>query len=381
MAMEDKENKGCIPRKRGRFAHMSQEEIDRKRLQTTPVNTVKANLKAAKIFRDYLIEKGSLSHGEPALQVGELTFENLPAEELNDLLKQFYFNARTVSGQKYKTSSLENFRHSLNRYLKSPPISRDIDIVKDPEFRMANECFKAAMRDLKAEGKGVIDHHSLIKKSDLNKIYQNLNTESPLELFKKVQFDIRFYFFRRGIENMAEMTKETFVVKAFPDIGLKYVTKAIDELNKNHSEQDKEGYGGFMMEDKNPGKCPVRSFQKLLNHLHPDCNRLWQKPREAVTSNIWFYKHPVGKDTLGRFMRDLSEEYKLSQIYTNHSIRVTGATILSQNKFAPSQIMAVTGHKSVNSLAIYQRVSDEEKVEMGETLKSVLLSSIIQHYH
>ena len=166
------------------------------------------------------------------------------------------------------------------------------------------------------------------------------------------------------------MTKETFVVKAFPDTGLKYVTKAIDELNKNHSEQDKEGYGGFMMEDKNPGKCPVRSFQKLLNHLHPDCNRLWQKPREAVTSNIWFYKRPVGKDTLGRFMRDLSEEYKLSQIYTNHSIRVTGATILSQNKFGLSQIMAITGHKSVNSFAISALLRKDEHC----TFCSVLMS-------
>ena len=91
MAKDDKENEGCIPRKRGRFAHMSQEEIDRKRLQTTPVYTVKANLKVAKIFRDYLIEKGSLSLGEPALQVGELTFENLPAEELNDLPKTILF--------------------------------------------------------------------------------------------------------------------------------------------------------------------------------------------------------------------------------------------------------------------------------------------------
>ena len=171
--------------------------------------------------------------------------------------------------------------------------------MKDTEFRMANECFKAAMRDLKAEGKGVIDHHSLKKKSDLNKIYQNLNTESPPELFKKVQFYIRFYFFQRSIENMAEMIKETFMVKAFPDTGLKNVMKAIDELNKNHSEQDEEGYGGFMMEDKNPGKCPVRSFQKLLfDHLHPNCNRLWQNPREAVTSNTWFYQRSVGNYTL-----------------------------------------------------------------------------------
>ena len=30
--------------------------------------------------------------------------------------------------------------------------------------------------------------------------------------------------------------------------------------------------------------------------------------------------------------------------------------------------MSVTGHKSVQSLSVYQRVSDEEKIQMGESL-------------
>jgi redox-regulated HSP33 family molecular chaperone len=37
----------------------------------------------------------------------------------------------------------------------------------------------------------------------------------------------------------------------------------------------------------------------------------------------------------------------LSQIYTNHSIRATGATILGRN-CSMAQIMAVTGHKSAS---------------------------------
>ena len=36
--------------------------------------------------------------------------------------------------------------------------------------------------------------------------------------------------------------------------------------------------------------------------------------------------------------------------------------------FRPSQVMSVTGHKSVQSLSVYWRVSDEEKIQMGESL-------------
>ena len=36
--------------------------------------------------------------------------------------------------------------------------------------------------------------------------------------------------------------------------------------------------------------------------------------------------------------------------------------------FGPAQVMAVTGHKSVQSLSVYQRVSNEEKIKMADTL-------------
>ena len=59
------------------------------------------------------------------------------------------------------------------------------------------------------------------------------------------------------------------------------------------------------------------------------------------------------------------EGAKLFQIYTNHSIRATGATILTKSMSSPSQIMAVTGHKSVQSLTVYQRTDIEEKIAIG----------------
>ena len=127
---------------------------------------------------------------------------------------------------------------------------------------------------------------------------------------------------------------------------------------------------------RTPGtdQCPVASFLKLQSHLNPCCNSLWQRPRDSFTPDdvCWFYNKPVGVDTLRRFMKELSTMCHLSQIYTNHSIRVTGATILSQEHFGPKQIMSVTGHKSVSSLAIYQRISNMEKLRMGQTLGTAL---------
>ena len=346
------------------FANLSTDDIAEKRAKLTPHNTMKANKEAERVLRNCLTENGT----------PDINFENFTAEMLADTLSTFYFNARAVDGQMYKSLSLEGLRHGLNRVLQGPPNNRNINIIKDQEFRGANDIFKSAMRELKSAGKGEVEHHPLISDADLKKLYDNMNTETPYQLLTKVQFDICFYFFRRGSVNMHSMTKDTFVVKKEPNTGLKYVTKKVDELNKNHREQDKESYCAFMSECPGDPKCPMASFEKMLGLLHPQCDSLWQRPRDLfhTEDTIWFYNKPVGANTLSLFMKKLSGNHKLLQIYLNHSIRVTGATLLSRQQYGSKQIMSVTGHTYVSFLAVYQRVSDTEKLHMGLSLNAAL---------
>jgi hypothetical protein len=53
---------------------------------------------------------------------------------------------------------------------------------------------------------------------------------------------------------------------------VKYVTKNIDELMKNHRADDKEKLTAMMPEQPDSPFCPVRSFEKYLSKLHPICN-------------------------------------------------------------------------------------------------------------
>jgi hypothetical protein len=103
--------------------------------------------------------------------------------------------------------------------------------------------------------------------------------------------------------------------------------------------------------------------------------RLWQRPLDSFveSDSVWFCNARVGEKKLSTFLSSLSKVVGLSAIYTNHSIRATGASILSKSMYGPSQVMAVTGHKSVQSLSVYQRVSDEEKMMMGDSLTENIL--------
>ena len=119
-----------------RFTSLSEEEIQNLRTELNSKSTQKSNKRAAGTLRQYLMEKKQRSD-----------FENFDKVSLNAALSQFYVNLRKPDGTKYKMTSFESIRHSLNRYLQSPPINKTFDIVKDEEFRNANVNFRAVMAD------------------------------------------------------------------------------------------------------------------------------------------------------------------------------------------------------------------------------------------
>ena len=194
---------------------------------------------------------------------------------------------------------------------------------------------------------------------------------SPAALQRKVQFDIRLHFFRRGCENMEKMKRDHFKLDFNQQTEQWRVIKNKDELTKNHKSAENM-IAGIMPENPTDPLCPVTSFRMYEEHMHPECDMLWPMPCgnvEMSTDKIWYQKNKHwGKNTLGKFMSDISKKCELSKIYTNHCIRVTGATVLTRQKFSASEIMSVTGHKSVQSLATYQKTQDKQKEVMGKVL-------------
>lgn len=222
----------------GRFAQTTEEERELKRIKLNSEKTLKANKGAAKVFKDYLLEKGETADFE--------TFDDV---KLDEILGHFYMDLRKVDGSYYKANSLESIRHGINRYLKSPPFNKRSDIIKDSAFTDSNTCFKAVLAETKRVGKGDVEHYPIISESDIQKLYtsMHLSINTPQGLLNKVQFDVRMFFCRRGNENMHGMTKNTFQVFTNENTGRKYIKKVVDELTKN-DRFDKESSSGIMPE-------------------------------------------------------------------------------------------------------------------------------------
>ena len=113
--------------------------------------------------------------------------------------------------------TLNNLRHDLNRYLKSLPNNKVVDIILAEEFNSANENFKTAKRELNQTGKGPTEHYPQINDEDLTKLFMSvyLTPNTPNGLLNRVQINVRLFFCRRANENFEKMTKTTFAVGGY----------------------------------------------------------------------------------------------------------------------------------------------------------------------
>ena len=140
------------------------------------------------------------------------------------------------------------------------------------------------------------------------------------------------------------------------DTGHTYVEMAYNEIEKKKQGDErniKEKQARMYAEDGDD--CPVRSLKLLLEKLHPDCDALFQYPKATVrkSDNVWFNRQPIGKNSICNFMKRISEAAGLSRPYTNHCIRATSITEMNAAGVENTNIIAVTGHRSVDSLKPY----------------------------
>ena len=362
---------------RKRFKQLTNEEIQQLVEAKDSENTRRATKNAVATFLAFCNE---VTPEEPVKNTESL--EKMSKNELNELLTNFWPNARKKNGENYKKTALMGLRFGLQRHFL---LKRDFDIINDGEFFKSNQVYEAAVVESKRQGFGRVDHHRPISKEDLEKIQSCYNPSSPdpKSLQQVVWFNLMFHLIRRGRENLRLLTKQTFAVQA-DATGKKYVYQALDELDKNHRGKDQPDDSpgeGRMYERPNSPYCPVKTFELYLSKLNPSLSCLWQRPkvRESFSESdeVWYCNAPLGKNTLATLMSSISKEIQLSYQYTNHCIRATAVSLLDECNFEARHIMRVSGHKSESSIRSYSRsLSEVKQKEISHSLSTACFESL-----
>ena len=263
----------------------------------------------------------------------------------------------------------------------------------DPAFNQANKALDAFVKTLRRDGEiaGVV-HKQTLTKEIIEKLFQShqlgpADTKNPSELLNTVWFYTSLYFGRRGRENQRKMTKQMLILRSTPD-GREYfeinrsVAGALPST-KNHQggirdAEDESNAKMFQL----PGseRCPVQTVKNYLLHLHPDADFFYQKPRAIGTAKVnpevdqvWFCNSPLGDRTLDEMMKRMTTKAGISPHLTNHCIRATTVTVLSEENVEARRIRAVTGHKSDASIDSYNsRPSLQQFQHMSNIISSLV---------
>ena len=217
------------------------------------------------------------------------------------------------------------------------------------------------------------------------------DSKDPAQLLRTVWFYLSFYLGRRGRENQRQLQPNMLALRSTAD-GKVYL-----ELNREAAgsiPSTKNHQGGLSdMEDESDGKifakpksnfCPVKTIQNYMSHLNPSCDALFQRPKYTKLDNdrskesnedveVWYYNSPVGESTLGNMLRKMTSRAGIQPPLTNHSIRATSVTALSEAHVETRHIKSVTGHKSDQSIEAYSiRPSIKQQEKMSSLLSEYL---------
>ena len=126
-------------------------------------------------------------------------------------------------------------------------------------------------------------------------------------------------------------------------------------------------------------RCPVKFFREYLARRPPEMN-IEDSPFYLATitnpaSIIWYKKHPLGKNSLGSFMKSMSEATGLTTRHTNHSVRRTMISTLRKLNVEPLNIIALAGQRNLKSLDSYSCTSIEQQKAMSANLSNFMEDS------
>ncbi|KAL3866008.1 hypothetical protein ACJMK2_043349 [Sinanodonta woodiana] len=319
----------------------------------------------------------------------KLDLNTIRPDELSGHLRRFYAEAqpKNVSSrvtkmpadqaQEYHKNSLKNVRAAINRYLKDN--GKDIDIVKDKEFKNANSMLNAKLKfNLKSGISRPTQHYQLISLDELGKINAYLQKSDPVALRFKIWYLLAIHFVTRGIEFHHQLTTTSLKFE-YDKSGMEYITLNHETLQKNHQggvDAKLEETSDKRMYSTGTNTCPVKSVKNFLQKCDKEAKALFtQCSKESLKSpefaDKWYTCEPVKPKQFSSFMPDICKNAGV-QRYTAHSLRATAIQAMSDAGFATRNILFMTDHKHEESLKTYsRRPSTEQKQLISSVLENM----------
>ena len=360
--------------KRQRFVPVAKETLDSMADLQVPKNTEISTRWAMKNFQDWHKDYNERNFGDRCPD--ELLLPTCSKELLNKWLLVYVTETRSKDGSCYPPKSIYSLLTGIFRHMKNLNPAYPNFISKDnPAFSSFHITVDNLFKCLRKDGVGSESRHTEgISNEEENLLWQSnvLNCDDPVGLQRAVFYYNGKCFCLRGGQEHRELGVSQLKRLHDPD---RYV------YTERASKNRKGGMGQLRVEHKsvtivaNPSvgiRCHVSLLDKYISKLPSEAIKkdyFYCRPLSYHSDDDapWYSAVPLGKNTLSVMVSKMCTEAGISGNKSNHSLRVSGATSLFSG--VPERIIQQrTGHRSVEALRPYERVTDQQNVSVSRIL-------------
>ena len=354
-------------------APISDADVQEARKSAVPKNTAKNTTWAVKVWQDWRTHRFQIRGSPLDCPPHLLICSNA---ELDNWLCKFILEVRRQDGQPYPPQTLYGLACSIMRYVRE--VRPHVNFFKDADFDGFKRTLDGEMKRLRSTGLGVRPKRAEpITVNEENLMWEKglLGSHSPQVLLHTMVYLCGLNFaLRSGQEHRDLQLSQIELVEHTDQPPYLVYTENISKNNRGGLEQRKMEAKQVVHHSNttNPDRCFVTLFKKYVEHCPTSSQRktsaFYLTPIRNPRTSVWYSTTPVGHNTLNQTVKQLCKQAGIPGFKTNHSLRVTSATRLFQSGMDEQLIMSRTGHRSVQGVRTYKRISDDQK----QTISSVL---------
>ena len=343
-----------------RFDFKSDEEVRQVQKSAVPKNTERNTTWAVNIWKAWSAQR----------RQAYASYSDWPVHPIITV------ETRKSNGKPYPPNTLYAICCGLMRYVREQRPT--INFFADPEFASFRKTLDGEMKRLRSLGLGVKKKQAEpITVDDETLLWDKgqLGDHSPQTLLDTMIYLIGIHFaLRSGQEHRDLQTTQFEVVNPTDAEPYLIYTENVSKNNPGGLSHRKITPKRVVHHSNsaNPNRCLVKLFEKYMSHrpLGKITTAFYLKALKKPQGNVWYTQTPVGHNTLAKTVQRLCTAAGIPGYKTNHSLRVTAATRLFNSGVDEQLIMSRTGHRSIEGVRTYKRVSEEQAKAVSEVLNT-----------
>ena len=350
-----------------RFERVSDEDMSTICKGYVPPNTAKNTKWSVTVFNEW---KSARNNGAGEEKCPDNVLERPDVTKLNFWLSRFVAEVRRSDNEPYPPKSIHQLLCGILRFMRSidPACPNFLD-RSDTRFRDFHGSCEVIFRRLHQSGVGTVVRHTPVFSIDEEGVLWSsgvLSVDNPKGLQRAVFYYVGKVFCLRGGDEQKNLKPSQFVRSQQPDRyvytehGSKNRSGGLGQLNVENKQvtgyatPDNQPRCIVFLLDKYFLKLPKYAFEKDVFYLRPK-----QRGSDSPATP-WYDAVPVGKNKLSKMVQEICSDAGISK-KTNHSLRATGAASLFKANVPEKIIQTTTGHRSIDALRVYERVSEDQR--------------------